>query len=97
MIALGLLLAACSAIAINGGYSLQHRYAAALPPLTVRRPVHSLALLFRSGPWLAGFLAGIGGWALYVVALKLAPLSLVQACAAGGVGVLAVGLGRLAR
>jgi hypothetical protein len=34
---------------------------------------------------------------LYVVALRLAPLSLVQACAAGGVGVLAVGLGRLAR
>lgn len=97
MIALGLLLAGCSAVAINGGYALQHRHAAALPPLTVRRPLRSLALLFRSGPWLAGFLIGIGGWVLYVIALKLAPLSLVQACAAGGVGVLAVGLGRLRR
>jgi hypothetical protein len=97
VILLGLVLGAASAVAINGGYSLQHRHAAALPPLTLRRPAHSLALLFRSGPWLAGFLAGIGGWALYVAALKLAPLSLVQACAAGGVGVLALGLGRLER
>ncbi len=44
--------------------------------------------------WAAGFFAGIGGWVLYVVALRLAPLSLVQAASAGGVGVLALG-GRL--
>ena len=97
MIAAGLVLAALSAVAINGGYALQHREAAALPPLSLRRPVRSLLSLFRTPWWLAGFLTGIGGWVLYVVALKLAPLSLVQACAAGGVGVLAVGLGRLAR
>ena len=37
-----------------------------------------------------GFFVGIGGWALYVAALKVAPLSLVQAVSAGGVGVLAL-------
>jgi hypothetical protein len=97
MIAVGLLLAAASAVAINGGYALQHRHASSLPPLVLRRPLRSLLLLLRSGGWLAGFLGGIGGWALYVVALALAPLSLVQACAAGGIAVLALGLGRLAR
>lgn len=95
MIALGLLLGLASAVAIDGGYVLQHREAAALPALNVRRPVAALASLFAARWWLAGFLAGIGGWAIYVVALKLAPLSLVQACAAGGIGVLALGLGRL--
>jgi hypothetical protein len=94
---LGLVLAVASAVAINGGYALQHQHASALPPLTLRRPLHSLLALFRSGRWLAGFLAGIGGWVLYVAALALAPLSLVQACAAGGIGVLAVGVGRLTR
>jgi hypothetical protein len=34
---------------------------------------------------------------LYVAALRLAPLSLVQAAAAGGIGVLALGAGRLFR
>jgi hypothetical protein len=94
---LGLALAVASAVAINGGYALQHQHASALPPLTLRRPVHSLFSLVRSGRWLAGFLAGIGGWVLYVTALVLAPLSLVQACAAGGIGVLAIGAGRLSR
>jgi hypothetical protein len=95
VIAAGLVLAVASAVAINGGYVLQHQHASALPPLELRRPLHSLLQLFRNGRWLTGFLAGIGGWGLYVAALALAPLSLVQACAAGGIGVLAVGVGRL--
>ena len=97
MTAVGLLLAIASAVAINGGYALQHAAAVALPPLTLRRPVRSLSLLFRHRRWTAGFLAGIGGWVLYVAALRLAPLSLVQAAAAGGIGVLALGAGPLQR
>jgi hypothetical protein len=89
--ALGLLLGLVSAAAINGGYALQHTSASALPPLSLRRPVHSLTLLFRSGRWAVGFFAGIGGWGLYVAALALAPLSLVQAASAAGIAVLAVG------
>jgi hypothetical protein len=97
VIALGLLLAAASTVAINGGYALQHGAAARLPPLSLRRPVESLRSLFGAPRWLLGFVAGIGGWVLYVAALRFAPLSLVQAAAAGGVVVLALGLGRLQR
>lgn len=95
MTTLGLVLAVAGAVAINGGYVLQHAATSALPPLALRRPLRSLALLFRSGRWSAGFFAGIAGWVLYVVALRLAPLSLVQAASAGGIGILALGLGRL--
>jgi len=42
VIALGLALAAVSAVAINGGYRLQHTAASALPPLSLRRPLRSL-------------------------------------------------------
>ena len=92
MIAGGLALAVASAVAIAGGYALQHSSASRLPPLTLRTPLRSLMLLVRSGPWAVGFLAGIAGWVLYVVALRLAPLSLVQAASAGGIGVLAIGM-----
>jgi hypothetical protein len=94
--ALGLLLGLASAAAINGGYVLQHNAASSLPALSLRRPVRSLVLLFRSGRWAVGFFAGIGGWGLYVAALALAPLSLVQAASAAGIAVLAVGGPRLA-
>lgn len=91
----GLVLALASAGALNWGYFAQHGAAAALPPLAVRRPLHSLALLFRNPRWLVGFSIGIAGWALYVCALALAPLSLVQAVAAGGIALLAALVGRL--
>jgi hypothetical protein len=94
-IAAGLLLALASAGALNWAYYAQHGAAAALPRLSLRRPLYSLALLFRNRRWLAGFVIGIGGWALYVAALALAPLSLVQAAAAGGIALLAALVGRL--
>ncbi len=68
---------------------MQHGAAASLPPLSLRRPLRSLGALFGNRRWLIGFWTGIGGWVLYVIALTLAPLSLVQACAAGGLAVLA--------
>jgi enterochelin esterase-like enzyme len=88
-IAAGLALALLSAGALNWSYFVQHGAASGLPPLTVRRPLRSLATLFGNRRWLVGFFTGIGGWALYVAALALAPLSLVQASSAGGLGVLA--------
>jgi hypothetical protein len=95
VIALGLVLSVVSSVAINGGYALQHEWASALPPLSLRRPVRSLLSLFRGGRWSLGFFGGIAGWVLYVVALRIAPISLVQAASAGGIGVLAIGAGRL--
>jgi hypothetical protein len=90
----GLVLALASACALNWGYFVQHGVAASLPPLSLRRPLASLRLLFGHLRWLVGFLVGIGGWVLYVAALALAPLSLVQAASAGGIGVLALLVGR---
>jgi hypothetical protein len=91
----GLVLALASAGALNWSYYAQHGAAAGLPPLSLRRPLHSLGLLFTNRRWLIGFFTGIGGWVLYVVALALAPLSLVQAASAGGIALLAGLVGRL--
>jgi hypothetical protein len=85
-----LALAAASALALNWAFFVQHGEASRLPPLSLRRPVASLRSLFSSPRWLLGFFAGIGGWILYVAALALAPLSLVQATSAGGIGILAL-------
>jgi drug/metabolite transporter (DMT)-like permease len=95
VIALALLLALASAAALNWSYLVQHGEAASMPPLSVRRPLRSLRLLFSNVRWLVGFLTGIGGWVLYVAALALAPLSLVQAVSAGGIGLLALFVWRL--
>jgi hypothetical protein len=84
----GLLLGVASAAAIGGGFALQHRAAAGLPPLSIRRPLRSLASLASAPAWIGGFVLGLAGWAAYVAALRLAPLSLVQAASAGGVVVL---------
>jgi hypothetical protein len=89
-VAAGLLLALGSTGALNVGYFMQHQEASKLPPLTLRRPIHSLVSLFRNVRWTIGFFLGIGGWVLYVGALALAPLSLVQATSAGGIGLLAL-------
>src|ERR671935_2177614 len=94
-LAAGLGLALASAAALNWGYFVQHAEASALPPLALRRPIASLRLLFGNLRWLVGFFVGIGGWVLYVVALALAPLSLVQAVSAGGIGLLALFVWRL--
>ena len=54
-----------------------------MPPLSIRSPVASLRHLLVSRRWLFGFTIEWCGWALFVLALSLAPLSLVQATAAG--------------
>lgn len=94
MTGLALLLAAGSSLALNWGFFRQHEQAATLPPLSLRRPVRSLRLLFGNARWAVGFFVGIGGWVLYVAALRFGSLSLVQATAAGGVGVLALFVSR---
>ena len=88
-VATGLALALLSAFALNWGWLEQHGAAQELPPLSVRRPLWSLRLLFVHRAWLVGFLVGLLGWAFYVGALAFAPLSLVQATSAGGIGMLA--------
>jgi hypothetical protein len=89
-LAVGLGLALLSAAALNWGFFAQHGAVAGMPPLRVRHPLRSLALLFRDLRWLAASTTGLAGWALYIAALTLAPLSLVQAVSAGGIGLLAL-------
>jgi hypothetical protein len=93
----GLLLGVGSAGAIGGRFALQHRGASGVLPLSVRRPVRSLASLARAPVWVGGFALGLAVRAAYVAALRLAPLSLVQAASAGGVLVLVAAGGRPSR
>jgi len=87
---IGLALALLSTAALSSGFYTQHSASGRLPALSLRRPAASLRALFTSRAWLIGFVVGLAGWGLYIVALDLAPLSLVQATSAGGVGLLAL-------
>lgn len=85
----GLALALVSAFALNWGWLAQHGAAQDLPKLSLRHPLRALRSLFADRTWLIGFVVGLAGWAFYIGALALAPLSLVQATSAGGIGILA--------
>jgi hypothetical protein len=91
----GLVLALASTTLVNLAYVREHDAVGELPPLSLRRPVQSLRALLGDRPWLAAFAMESGGFLLYVVALRLAPLALVQSVAAGGIGVLAVATARI--
>jgi drug/metabolite transporter (DMT)-like permease len=91
---IGLTLGFASALVTNTAYSLEHDAAAAMPPLSPRRPFRSAELLLRDRRWLTAFAAETAGWLMYVAALRLAPLALVQAVTASGVAVLAFATAR---
>jgi hypothetical protein len=93
--ALGLLLALGAAVLLNWGFFAQHRASNTLPTISLRHPLTALRLLFTNISWVAGYLVGIAGWGLYIVALLFAPISLVQATAAGGIGLLALFVWRI--
>jgi hypothetical protein len=90
-----LILAFGSTTLISLAYLREHGAVGGLPPLSLRSPLRSAELLLTSRSWLRGFAMETGGFGLYVVALALAPLALVQSVAAGGVGVLAVASARV--
>jgi hypothetical protein len=96
-IAIALLLALTSTTLTNVAYLREHDAAAALPTLSLRRPLHSVGALLTDRDWLVGFALESGGFALYVAALALAPLTLVQSVAAGGIGILAFASARISR
>jgi hypothetical protein len=87
---LGLILALGCAAFSGVALLCKHRGAVAAPDVAMRNPLRSAAALFRSRWWLIGFGLATLGWGLHVVALSLAPLSLVQAVIAGGLALLAV-------
>ena len=85
----GLILALASTTLTNIAYLREHDAAAALPVLSMRRPLHSARLLLQDRSWMLGFAMETGGFLLYAAALALASLALVQTIGAGGIGVLA--------
>jgi hypothetical protein len=99
MLAAGLVLGLASAVAISWAYTWQHDAAARMEPLSVRRPLRAARLLLRDRAWLVGLGLESGGWVLYAIGLRLAPLALVQGVSAAGIAVLAlVGVrGRVSR
>ena len=78
-----LVLALLSSAAINLGFLLQHRGLAQ----RADDDVPLLRAMLRSRTWLAGQAIGWTGFLAQVVAVALAPLSVVQAFAAGGLAV----------
>jgi drug/metabolite transporter (DMT)-like permease len=95
-VTLAIVLTVVSALAVNWAYVREHDAAAALPPLSLRRPLHSAGLLLGNRAWLAAFSIETAGFLAFVGALALAPLALVQALAAGGIAVLAFLTSRVA-
>jgi hypothetical protein len=87
---LGLILALGCAGFSGVALLCKHRGAVAAPDVAMRSPLRSAAALFRSRWWVIGFLLATLGWGMHVVALSMAPLSLVQAVIAGGLALLAV-------
>jgi hypothetical protein len=88
-LSLGLALALISAITVNWAYAREHDAAAAMPPFSPQHPRRFVALLLGNRRWLSGFGTETAGWLIYVAALRIAPLSLVQAVCASGIAVLA--------
>ena len=95
-VVLGLLFALVSTVLTNLAYLREHDAAAALPVLSMRRPLHSAQLLLEDRTWLGGFVMETSGFLLYAAALALASLALVQSIEAGGIGILAFVSARLA-
>jgi hypothetical protein len=79
----GLVLALVSAAAINLGFLLQHRGLRG-PASTAEGDTPPLWTALRSPFWLGGQALGWAGFAAQIVAVSIAPLSLVQSFAAGG-------------
>lgn len=87
--AIALALALASTVLVNLAYLREHDAAADLPMLSLRRPLQSARALLTDRSWLLGFTMESAGFLLYVAALALASLALVQSVSAGGIGLLA--------
>jgi drug/metabolite transporter (DMT)-like permease len=90
LIAVGLAVAALSALASNVGFLMRSRGATSAPDVDIRKPGRTVVGLFSEKWWTIGFGMAIIAWLLHVASLKWAPLSLVQAVLASGLVMMAV-------
>ena len=84
---IGAVVAVASALLYDAGYVLEKQALADLP--VGRGPVALIRVAAANRRWLGGFVAMVGGLGLQVVALTLAPVSVVQPILAGGLIALA--------
>jgi hypothetical protein len=92
---IGIAFALVCAFLTNLSFLFKHRGATAAPAVDVRRPLASAAGLFRSRWFVIGWLVAVVAWVFHVLALALAPISIVQVVLAGGLVLLAVMADRL--
>ncbi len=83
-----ILLAVLATSLMNFGMALQKRGASKLPKIGSEKGV--VKAFFTSRVWLAGTGALLGGWGLFFVSTKFAPISIIQPTLGVGLAVLAV-------
>ena len=88
-VGLGVAVAVVSAALYDLGYILEKRALTSLPTIAPG-PVQLLRAAVRKPGWVAGFVAMLAGLGVQVLALTLAPVSVVQPVLAGGVVALVV-------
>jgi multidrug transporter EmrE-like cation transporter len=87
---LGLIFALLTALGSIVGFFLKHRGAVKAPPVEWRHPLKSSIALFRSPVYTLGCVVATTSWGFHVLALGLAPISIVQATIAGGLVLITV-------
>ena len=94
---LGIIFAVASALTANVAILCKHRGATMAPTVRFTHPLQSAIALFRSKWWLIGFAVAAVAWGFHVIAMALAPLSMVQVVTAGGLALLALPAQKLLR
>jgi len=89
-VGVGLICALLSALGTNLAFLFKYKGAVAAADVDMRQPLRSAIDLFRSKWWSIGWAVAAVAFALHVVALTLAPISIGQAVLAGGLVFLAV-------
>ncbi|HEY3866608.1 MAG TPA: hypothetical protein VGL54_11070 [Solirubrobacteraceae bacterium] len=92
---LGMLLALACAFVANLGFFYKYRGANAVAKVEVSHPLRSLKALFSSGWFAIGMIVATASWGLHVIALALAPMSVIQVALAAGMVFIAVMADRL--
>ncbi len=87
---LAVVVALLATTAYHLGLIVEKRALAELPAIDARHAVRLLKVLMTAPSWLAGFVLMLCGFALQVIALTLAPVSIVQPVLGSGVVILLV-------
>src|SRR5258706_13113574 len=87
---LAVVVALLATTAYHLGLIVEKRALAELPAIDARHAVRLLKVLLTAPSWLAGFVLMLCGFALQVIALTLAPVSIVQPVLGSGVVILLV-------